>query len=184
MKWWPPFVLLSSVEYWDLSQVWNTYSIVTLWRLGTCWCVLGGFGYHGNLLVDFGFWFLVRRVSNFLRRYSRSGLECPETSAPPMAYEATRGRIWWNCKPSYPLSVFFLQEIIRICQQRQYKCASKFLCRYLPYNLGTYIQCPSCPKASSLTLRKIWHPPSLTHIPPSSHSHPPSSLLPYFKTIW
>ena len=41
------------------------------------WYVLGGFGYHGNLLVVFGFWFLVRRVSNFVRRYSRSGLECP-----------------------------------------------------------------------------------------------------------
>ena len=23
------------------------------------WYVLGGFGYHGNLLVFFGFWFLV-----------------------------------------------------------------------------------------------------------------------------
>ncbi len=31
--------------------------------------VLGGFGYHGNLLVVFGFWFLVCRVSNFVRRY-------------------------------------------------------------------------------------------------------------------
>lgn len=39
------------------------------------WYVLGGFDYHGNLLVFFGFGFLVCRVSNFVRRYSRSGLE-------------------------------------------------------------------------------------------------------------
>ena len=41
------------------------------------WYVFGGFGYHGNLLVFFDFWFLVCRVSNFVRKYSRSGLECP-----------------------------------------------------------------------------------------------------------
>ena len=39
--------------------------------------VFGGFGYHVNLLAFFGFWFLVCRVSNFVRRYSTSGLECP-----------------------------------------------------------------------------------------------------------
>ena len=42
------------------------------------WSVLGGFGYHGNFLVFF--WFLVCRVSNFVRRYSISGLEPPVTS--------------------------------------------------------------------------------------------------------
>ncbi len=41
--------------------------------------VLGGFGYHGNLLVVFRFWFLVCRVSNFVCRYSESGLETPGT---------------------------------------------------------------------------------------------------------
>ncbi len=41
------------------------------------WSILGGFGYHGNLLVFFGFWFLVRCVSNFVCRYSESGLETP-----------------------------------------------------------------------------------------------------------
>ena len=39
------------------------------------WCVLGCFGYHGNLLVFFGPWFLVYHLSNFVRRYSTSGLE-------------------------------------------------------------------------------------------------------------
>ena len=42
------------------------------------WYILGGFGYHGNLLVFFGFWFLVCRVSNFVRRYSELGLETPK----------------------------------------------------------------------------------------------------------
>ena len=46
-------------------------------------CILEGFGYHGNLLVFFGFWFLVFRVSNFVRRYSRSGLECPSCMVTP-----------------------------------------------------------------------------------------------------
>ncbi len=39
----------------------------------------GGFGYHGNLIVFFGFWFLVCRVSSFVCRYSESGLETPFT---------------------------------------------------------------------------------------------------------
>ena len=51
------------------------------------WYVLGGFGYHGNLLVFFGFWFLVRRVSIFVRRYSRSGLECPGCSNQNLNYK-------------------------------------------------------------------------------------------------
>ena len=41
------------------------------------WYVFGGFGYHVNLVVFFGFGFLVCHVSSFVRRYSRSGLECP-----------------------------------------------------------------------------------------------------------
>ena len=44
------------------------------------WYILGGFGYHGNLLVFFGFWFLVCRVSSFVRRYSELGLETPHSS--------------------------------------------------------------------------------------------------------
>ena len=39
--------------------------------------VLGDFGYHGNLLVFFGFWFLVCRVSNFVRRYSTQDWNVP-----------------------------------------------------------------------------------------------------------
>ena len=39
------------------------------------------FFYHGVLLVVFGFWFFVRRVSNFVRSYSGSGLECPHNCA-------------------------------------------------------------------------------------------------------
>lgn len=41
------------------------------------WYVLGCFGYHGSLLVFFGFWFLACRVSIFVRRYSNLGLERP-----------------------------------------------------------------------------------------------------------
>ena len=37
----------------------------------------GGIGCHGKLLVVFGFWILVCRVSNFVRRYSGSGFFCP-----------------------------------------------------------------------------------------------------------
>ena len=39
--------------------------------------ILGGIGYHGNLLAVFGFRFLVCRVSNFVRRYSEPGFESP-----------------------------------------------------------------------------------------------------------
>ena len=53
------------------------------------WYVLGGFGYHGNLLVFFCFWFLVCRVSNFVHRYSRSGLECAANGM-----TRTAGLIW------------------------------------------------------------------------------------------
>ena len=41
------------------------------------WYILGDIGYHGNLLAVFGFRFLVCRVSNFVRRYSGSGMESP-----------------------------------------------------------------------------------------------------------
>ncbi len=47
--------------------------------------VLGFFGYHGNLLVVFGFWFLVCHVSNFVRRYSESGLETPSMRVDPLS---------------------------------------------------------------------------------------------------
>ena len=41
---------------------------------------LGYFGYHGKLLVVFGFLFFVFCVSSFVGRYSTSGLECPQIS--------------------------------------------------------------------------------------------------------
>ena len=63
------------------------------------WYDFGGFGYHDNLLVFFGFWFLVCRVSNFVRRYSGSGLECPSSSA-QTNYHSAKHR-WSQCRKNY-----------------------------------------------------------------------------------
>ena len=49
------------------------------------WYILGGIGYHGNLLAVFGFRFLVCRVSNFARRYSEPGFESPNEGS--LAFE-------------------------------------------------------------------------------------------------
>ena len=46
------------------------------------WYVLGGFGYHGNLLVFFGSWFLVCCVSIFVGRYSRPGMSLGAARVP------------------------------------------------------------------------------------------------------
>ena len=46
--------------------------------------ILGGFGYHSNLLVVFGFWFLVNRVSNFVRRYPTQDWKPPGMLQAPM----------------------------------------------------------------------------------------------------
>ena len=59
----------------------------------------GVFGHHGNLLVFFGSWFLVCRVSNFVRRYSGSGLECPSSSA-QTNYHSAKHR-WSQCRKNY-----------------------------------------------------------------------------------
>ena len=114
----------ASVQHWVLgvrpSMVWNLSPIVSLWRLGTSfdldsrtiwetpvhaqkWYVLGCFGYHGNLLAFFGFWFLVCCVSSFVRKYSRSGLECPESqSHQEQHYLSNKGFIY-AIRSSYKL---------------------------------------------------------------------------------
>ena len=79
MKWWPPVAHLYSVEFWELSQVWNNVIILSLWWFwryfvwysktiwetpvaAQKWYVLGCFGYHGNLLAFFGFWCVACQV--------------------------------------------------------------------------------------------------------------------------
>ena len=74
--------------------------------------VLGGFGYHGNLLVFFGFWFLVPRVSIFVCRYSRSGLECPFHTVVELAVNTTE----WRAVNMYQYSRMISHQA---CQCRQ-----------------------------------------------------------------